>query len=143
MRAICILLVFILTVSWASAGDGIDFLTENYPKAVSTAKVEKKLMLLDFTASWCFPCKKMEREVFPDAALGEFVNEQFISFKVNADYFWGMDIADEFKVKAYPTILIVDQNGKVVKRIVGYQTAESLLAELKPLSDFNRLFTSD
>ncbi|MCP4121832.1 MAG: thioredoxin family protein [Bacteroidetes bacterium] len=138
MKTIYTILIFAFSTQLAFAGEGgVNFLTEDYEKAVVQAKQEQKFMLLDFTASWCFPCKKMDRETFPDTELGDFVNSQFVSFKVNADFFWGMDIADEFKVKAYPTILVVDNLGRIVKRITGYRTAEMLLQELRPLSGLN------
>ena len=143
MKTFSILFALLLSLNALQAGEGIDFMTNNYKDAVSKAQDEQKLMLLNFTASWCFPCKKMAKEVFPDKELGEFVHDHFVPFKVNADYFWGMDIADEFNVKAYPTILIVDMNGKVVKRIVGYQSIEKLMAHLQPFSDFEQLFTAD
>ena len=143
IRILTIFLALLLSVHYAQGGDGIAFMTGNYTIAEKKAKEEQKLLLLDFTASWCMPCKKMEKEIFPNDALGEFVNDHFVSFKVNADYFWGMDIAKDYKVKAYPTILIVDNNGKVVKRIVGFQTVDNLMAELAPFRDFDQLFNSD
>jgi len=138
MKIIYTILILVFSNQMAFAGEGgVNFLTEDYDKAVVQAKQQRKFMLLDFTASWCFPCKKMDRETFPNSELGDFVNSQFVSFKVNVDFLWGMDIADAFKVKAYPTILVVDNQGRIVKRIIGYRTAEMLLQELRPLSGLN------
>jgi thiol:disulfide interchange protein len=140
MKPLILFAASFIAVSAAIAGDGVDFRTGDFDRVFRQAGEERKLMLLDFTASWCVPCKKMDREVFPDKALGKLVNEVFIPFKVDADYFWGMDIAKKYGVKAFPTILIVDNKGKEVKRIVGYRTADKLIDELQPLSEFQNVF---
>ena len=127
-----LLIVFALQTSFAN--DGIAFAKSSYDNAISVAKSQGKLVFLDFTASWCLPCKKMERETFSNKSLGDFVNRNFVSFKVDNDFFWGMDLADKYDVKSFPTLLVLDTNGNVVKRITGFQTAEGLLGELRPLA---------
>ena len=115
------------------AGDGIAFTNTSFDNVVSKAKSQGKLVFLDFTASWCSPCKQMDRETFSNKTVGDFMNKHFVSFKVDNDFFWGMDIAEKYNVQALPTLLIMDTNGNVVKRIIGFQTVETLLSELKPL----------
>lgn len=116
------------------AGGNVAFIDASYETAISTAKTQNKLVFLDFTASWCIPCKKMDRETFTNESLSKLLNDNFVSFKVNNDYFWGMDIADKYSVKSFPTILVVDTNGNVVKRLTGFQSAESLKRQLEPLT---------
>ncbi len=77
----------------------------------------------------------MFRETFSNPCLVDFMNKKFVSFKVDNDFFWGMDIADQYNVKALPTLIVVDSNGKVVKRITGFQTVDGLLNQLKPLTN--------
>lgn len=140
MKTALIALFTVFLTLAAQANDGVHFVDGAYDQVVRQAKNQKKLLLLDFTAAWCLPCKEMDREVFPDADLGAFVNETFVSFKVKADKSAGKAIARDFGVGAYPTILIVDNRGMVVKRIIGYRTADYLLDELRPLGDFQSLF---
>ncbi|MEZ5001980.1 MAG: thioredoxin fold domain-containing protein [Chitinophagales bacterium] len=115
------------------AGDGIAFTSTTFDHVVTKAKTQGKLVFLDFTASWCMPCKQMDKETFSNKMVGDLVNKHFISFKVDNDYFWGMDIAEKYNVNALPTLLVVDADGNEVKRITGFQSAEKLLSELKPL----------
>ena len=133
MRIFIALVVITFCVEFAFAGEGILFLKDNYELALDTADDQDKFLFLDFTASWCKPCKRMELETFSDRELGQFVNEHFVSFRVDCDYIWGRDLASDFNVKAYPTLLVIDHLGRVVKRITGFQTADILLRELEPL----------
>ena len=45
----------------------------------------------------------------------------------------GPIVAQKYKVYAYPTMLYIDGDGNVVKTVVGYQTAEQLIATAKSL----------
>lgn len=136
MKRFIPILILLFSVLAISASTGIDFDdTDSYESVVSQAKSQGKLVFLDFTASWCIPCKKMEKETFSDKTVGDFVNSNFIPFQVNGDFFWGMDIAEKYNVKVYPTMMVIDGNGNVVKTITGYQTVQGLLSALKPLTN--------
>lgn len=137
MRHLVLSIIFVFVLGIGHAGDGVQFLDGKYDQALSKAVHEDKFVLLDFAASWCIPCKKMDREVFPDSSLGSFVNAKFIPFKVNADYFWGMDIAESYKVKAYPTLVVLDPKGQEIKRILGYHSAEALLEALESVPNIH------
>jgi len=95
------------------------------------AKNENKLVFVDVYADWCMPCKMMDRDVFTDPALGRFMNENFISVKIDAEKGNGSNIASIFEVYAYPTLLFLDENGRVLERKVGaaYQTEMRRLAD--------------
>lgn len=135
MKRILNILILLFSINILVANDGIVFTGTSYESVVSEAKSQGKLVFLDFTASWCIPCKQMERETFSDPDVGSFVNSNFIPFKVDGDFFWGMDIAEKYNVKVYPTLMVIDGNGKVIKRITGFQTAQGLLNELKAFSN--------
>ena len=126
-------LVLLLVMQTSFANDGIAFSKSSYDNAVSSARSQGKLVFLDFTASWCLPCKRMERETFSNKNVGDFVNKNFVSIKVDNAFFWAMDLADKYDVKSFPTLLVLDTSGNVVKRITGFQTAEGLLGELRSL----------
>ncbi|GKU97070.1 hypothetical protein SLE2022_279210 [Rubroshorea leprosula] len=83
----------------------------------NSAKESPKLMVIDFAASWCGPCKFMEPAVH--AMANKFTEVEFI--KIDVDEL--PDVAQEFGVQAMPTFLLV-KKGKEVDRVVGAQKDE-------------------
>ncbi len=98
-------------------------------QALSQAKKQGKTVVLEFGASWCLPCKQMEKITFRDPRVIDAFEEKYIMYRVDMDKFSGMDIGDKYKVKALPAILFLDKKGGVNKRLIGFQNAEQLLAE--------------
>ena len=108
---------------------GIKFKNISLEKAKKESTDSGKLIFIDAHTSWCGPCKKMAATSFKDAEVAEIYNEKFINLKIDcekdAD---GPEISRLYKIKAYPTLLIIDGNGKLIKQIVGFQTADGLKA---------------
>nr|NP_001237844.1 thioredoxin h2 [Glycine max]ABV71992.1 thioredoxin h2 [Glycine max] len=80
-------------------------------------KDSPRLVVIDFSATWCGPCKMMEPIVH--AMANEFTDVEFI--KIDVDEL--SDVAQEFKVQAMPTFLLL-KNGKEVDKIVGAKKDE-------------------
>src|SRR5258708_31213409 len=57
----------------------------NWQEVLAKAAKEKKFIFLDIYATWCGPCKQMDKFVYTDTAIGDFFNKQFISIKVQMD----------------------------------------------------------
>ena len=111
---------------------GIQFKMETeFANVLEQAKAENKLVFIDFYADWCMPCKMMERDVFSDKEIGEFFNKEFINIKVDTEKDNGPDMAAIFGIRALPTLLFVDEIGRVVERQEGavYHSDLQSLAE--------------
>ena len=103
----------------------VDFLSaERFADVPDRARAEDKLVFVDFYTSWCLPCKLMDEDVFSDARFGDFMNERFVSVKIDAEAGNGPKLAALYGVRAYPTLLWVDADGRVRARREGaaYQT---------------------
>jgi thioredoxin 1 len=118
----------------ALSGVGIQFKDLTFEQAKAEAKKTGKLIFMDAYASWCGPCKMMDRNTFSDEAVGKFFNDKFINLKIDmeksAD---GPTLSRAYSVTAYPTFLWIDGDGKVVKREMGYRTPEQFLALVKEM----------
>lgn len=101
-------------------------------KVLKQAQKQDKVVFIDFRADWCIPCVHMEETTFQDANLTKFIAQNFIAFQVDVDFFDGMDIADKYEVSTYPTILILDSEGNLMKRLQGYQMPKPLIEKIKP-----------
>ncbi len=114
--------------------EGIEFKKSTYEEALKEAQKTGKLIFIDAYTDWCGPCKKMAATSFMDEEVAKLYNSKFINMKVemekSAD---GPMIAQKYSVRAYPSLLYINGDGKVVKYSVGYQTAEQLIAVGKSL----------
>ncbi|MBI3864755.1 MAG: thioredoxin fold domain-containing protein [Planctomycetia bacterium] len=87
-----------------------------------------KPLLLMVKARWCGPCHKMLQQSFPDPAVTARVNAGFIPLLVDADE--QSSLIQKLNINAFPTMLVLDSNQRVVERVTGFQTAAQLKARL-------------
>lgn len=90
---------------------------ENYEEEVLNSK-EK--VLIDFYADWCGPCKMMAPVV---EEVAEELAGKIKVGKVNVDE--NQDLAMEYGVMSIPTLVVIE-NGKAVKTLVGFRSKQEL-----------------
>ena len=83
------------------------------------AKQEHKLIMIDAYTSWCGPCKWMAANTFTNKKVGDFFNNNFVNAKIDMEKGEGLEIAKQYEVNAYPTILFINTDGKLMHRSVG------------------------
>lgn len=108
-------------------GQGIDFFEGSFEEAVDKAQKEEKLVFVDAYATWCGPCKKMSKTVFPDEKVGDFFNQNFISLKLDMEKPLGRSFGKKFPVTAYPTLFFINEKGELLKKVVGGKSAKDFL----------------
>ena len=57
----------------------------NYQEAVSKAKAEKKIVMVDLYTDWCGWCKRLDRDVYADSAVAAKLSSGFVSVKLNPE----------------------------------------------------------
>lgn len=102
-----------------------------FAKAQKRAHAEKKAIFMDLWAEWCGPCQKLKRDVFPNptavSALSKVVPLSMLVQKNDGtDLAEGRSLAEKFRLEGFPTLLILDETGKEVRRHVGYLDAPGL-----------------
>jgi thioredoxin-related protein len=127
------LLSFILCIGFFfnTHAEGINFQKLSIAQALKKAKKENKRVFVDVYAEWCGPCKYLSNNVFIDQALGAYMNEHFVSIKINGEQGEGVKMMDEFSIDAYPTLLFLNPDRKLIKKVVGAMEAEDLLEKAK------------
>jgi thioredoxin 1 len=122
-----VLLIF-LTGAWTSEPKdaSVNFYNGSYDNFLREAKKQQKPIILDFWATWCGPCKKLDRETFTDDAFASYLNENFLIYKVIIDSFDGIEIVERFEVKNFPTLLVADYRGNEVSKLKGFYYANYL-----------------
>jgi thiol:disulfide interchange protein len=110
-----------------STEKGINFIEQDWNKALQQAKENKKLVFLDIYATWCGPCKMLKKNTFTDEAAGKFFNENFINVSIDGEAGVGPELAQRFNIIGYPTLIIADADGNVVLQTAGYVDADYLI----------------
>lgn len=87
-------------------------------------QTKNKVVLVDFWASWCAPCRMMA-PVLNDVAT-ELSGNSHVG-KVNIEQY--QSLASKFKVRSIPT-LILFKNGIEINRFVGIKSKDYLLKEI-------------
>lgn len=112
--------------------------------AKKRAKEENKEILADFTGSdWCGWCMKLKKEVFDQPQFHEYAKKHLVLLELDfprtkklpaKEKEQNEKLADEFNVRGYPTILLLNARGKEIHR-TGYMAggAEKYVEHLKAL----------
>lgn len=100
-------------------------------KMLATEGGAAKLILADFHTDWCGWCKKLDRDVFAQAAFQEKAGGAFVLLKVNPETSpSGRQLAEKHGVEGFPTVVFLDAGGNLVRKIVGYKPLEAFLREM-------------
>jgi protein disulfide-isomerase len=116
------------TVLWQVNAAESTWLTD-LPKAQAQAKTENKIVLMDFTGSdWCPWCIKFKKEVFDTAEFKDYAAKNVVLVeldyphkKQDADLKKAnAQLKDQYKISGFPTLVVLDKDGKEIGRQVGY-----------------------
>jgi len=107
----------------------------NYQEAVSKAKAEKKIVMVDLYTDWCGWCKRLDRDVYADSAVAAKLSSGFVSVKLNPEKSKeAAELAKKFGARGFPHIVFVDGTGNKVAEISGYLPAAQFLQRLDSLT---------
>lgn len=101
--------------------------TNDFWGALAFAKANNKILMVDFMASWCGPCKMMDAEVFHSAKFKE-VSKDFVLVKVDVDV--QTDVRDKYGITAMPTVKFIRGDGSVLHEFVGYGGPDQVYGEI-------------
>ena len=134
MKKILLLILFSISTLFL-AQQSINFETGTFQEILAKAKSQKKLVFMDAFAVWCGPCKMMEKNIFPLPAVREYYNANFINARIDMEKGEGIGIAQRYGIRSYPSYLILNGDGEVVKQTYGYMGEEPFLAFAKQAND--------
>lgn len=140
-----LLALLVATSAWcqteeAAPTTGTRFMdNEPIAAALTRAKEEGKQLFVDCYTTWCGPCRMMTSQVFPLDTVGQFMNAHFVCLKVDMEKGEGPDLAARYEVRAYPTFLILDKDGKEVNRLVGANSPAGFLESVAKAMQGSRL----
>jgi len=115
-----ILMLMLAGCSNNGASDSLNWKTD-LNEALTAAKKENKVVLVDFTGSdWCQWCKRLSDEVFSKSEFEDFANKNLVLVKIdfprnieqsNSVKYYNQQLADLYGIEGFPTIILLDKDG--------------------------------
>lgn len=133
LLALAIIPFFVLIAAFKPASTIVQFASANWESSKSRAMAEGKLYFVDFDASYCATCRNMDESTYMSERLSSYINKNVVAVRVDVQDFDGVMWSQQYEVEALPTMLIFNERGELVKRLVGYKSADDLIEEFSQL----------
>lgn len=128
---LCLLMLAGIMPVVAQENVGVKFIDKPLEELLLQAKQENKLLFIDCYSTYCGPCKAMLRKEFPKKEMGDYLNADFISAKMNLDLGDGPELSRKWDIHTYPTFLFMDSDGNILHRMMGYMSADEFIQKAK------------
>jgi thioredoxin-related protein len=117
--------------SWVSIEEGL-----------ALAKKENKPIVIDFYTSWCKWCKVMEERTFSDANIAQYLKDNYICVRVNAEdrkttfeyqdnKYTPFTLTRRLGVRGYPSLGYLNSDGGLIRIVPGFIPPETYIKVLK------------
>lgn len=121
-------------INWVTV-DELKELNQNEPRKV----------FIDIYATWCGPCKLMDKKTFADPGIVQYVNDHYYAVKLNGEgknqvNLFGKtmseaELAYAFRIQGYPSIVFMDEKLQPYQPVAGYIPAQNFIKMLRQFND--------
>ena len=130
MKSIYFSVLFLIALtSNAVIGQGVVFDTDTYENMLEKAKADGKPIMVVFGFKECSICNQMDRETYSDVNVGNFVNQNMHSYKVDAFGFDGIGTTQLLNVTQFPSVLVFNVHGEKIGIIKGFFNPDNFIGE--------------
>lgn len=152
MKKIVLVFALLFTVQIAISQE-INWVS--FEEAIALQQKSPKKIMIDMYTVWCGPCKMLDKNTFQNKDVASYINEHYYAVKFNAEgnddiSFQGKSftnpnynpamakrrnaqhqLAQYFRVQAYPTMVFLDENAEFLTPVRGYKTPQQIELYLK------------
>jgi thioredoxin-related protein len=123
---------------------------ETWVQLQAEARAQNKYIFVDVFATWCGPCKRMDKEVYTNTQVGKALGKDFISVKIQQDMIKEDDaesrshyaeagaFVKKYQVHAFPSLLFFAPDGQLINKELGFHDVPDFLLLLKQTLDPQR-----
>lgn len=119
----------------------------SWKDALEAARTSHKFLFVDVYATWCAPCKQMDREVYSLQEVADAVNKNCVAIKVQMDstgsddkyirnwYNDSKKLIEKYQITSLPTLLFFSSDGSLINKSIGYRNPDDVLSFIKESTD--------
>jgi thiol:disulfide interchange protein len=97
----------------------------DFHAALDKAKSEGKPLVVNFSATWCPPCREMKKSVWTSSKVSSWVKDNAVAVYIDVDQ--AGDIAQHYGVRGLPTMIVLSKEGREQGRISGGMDSSDLV----------------
>ncbi|MFZ5939641.1 MAG: thioredoxin family protein [Bacteroidota bacterium] len=135
-----LLIVPVLILAFSAVSEGqVKFreikTRQEMEEAMALSDSLKLPLFVDVYATWCSPCKMMDRDTYSDRTIGKLLNTGYIPLKMDGETDYGSMFSYQYQLEGYPSAFVFAPGGELMTRMVGYMTPEDLAVALRKASE--------
>jgi thiol:disulfide interchange protein DsbD len=112
-------------VAVAAKDEHAGWMEQDLEGVLAKAKADKKLVLVDIYADWCAQCKELDEKTWPDTGVKQWIAANAVAIRIDTDA-RRKDLAARLQIRSYPTVLLLDAEGKELRRLLGFQKPDAM-----------------
>jgi thioredoxin-related protein len=126
-----LLIVLVIFSSISKGQSKIDFIDDDYTKALEKSKELNKQLMVMFYADWCPHCTVMKTTVLNDENVIQTLNSNYVNVQINVDKPESKPLMKQFGIVTFPAFLFIDSTETMLYNVVGEINKTDFLVEAR------------